>query len=142
MQRLRFLNTLYVACALLCTSIVFVVQNGYACSWHAELFDYTTQETTRFSIGATPVKMPIVRADKGVDVHCSLEQSDILSIGILKQNKVDILCRYPDDQMMTARTIAIFDIFTGETITHPVILFFSNAHKYNETLYRLYVDCQ
>jgi hypothetical protein len=65
-----------------------------------------------------------------------------VSIGILRQQKVDILCRYPDDQMITARAITIFDIFTGETVTHPVMLFFSNARKYNETLYRLYVDCQ
>jgi hypothetical protein len=41
-----------------------------------------------------------------------------------------------------AERLLMFDIFTGETITHPVILFFSNARKYNETLYRLYVACQ
>jgi len=142
MQHLRFLHTLDVACALLCASIVFVVQNGYACNWYAELLDYTTQETTQFAIDATPVKIPIVQADKGVDVHCSLDPSDVLSIGILKQQKVDILCRYPDDQMITARAITTFDLFTGDTITHPVMLFFSNVRKYNETLYRLYVDCQ
>ena len=55
MQRLRFLDTLGVACALICASIVLVVQNGYACSWHAELFDYTTQETSHFSMDETPV---------------------------------------------------------------------------------------
>jgi hypothetical protein len=55
---------------------------------------------------------------------------------------VDIVCRYPDDQMLTARAITIFDLFTGEVLTHPVTLFFSNARKYNETLYRLHVDCQ
>ena len=81
-------------------------------------------------------------ADKGVDVHCSLDPSAVLSIGILKQQKVDIVCRYPDDQMLTARAITIFDLFTGEVLTHPVTLFFSNASKYNETLYRLHVDCQ
>ncbi len=48
MHRLRFLDTLGVACALLCASHVLVVQNGYACNWHAELVDYTTQETTRY----------------------------------------------------------------------------------------------
>ena len=142
MQHLRFLHTLDVSCALLCASIVFMVQNGYACNWYAELLDYTTQETTQFAIDATPVKIPIVQADKGVDVHCSLDSSDVFSIGILKQQKVDILCRYPDDQMITARAITTFDIFTGDTITHPVMLFFSNVRKYNETLYRLYVDCQ
>jgi hypothetical protein len=88
------------------------------------------------------VKIPIVQADKGVDVHCSLDPSDVLSIGILKQQKVDVLCRYPGDQMITVRAITTFDIFTGDTITHPVMLFFSNVRKYNETLYRLYVDCQ
>ena len=142
MPRPRFLDMLGVFWALLCASTVLVNQNGYACSWQAELFDYSTQETTHFRIDATPVKIPLVQAEKGVDVHCSLEQSAVLSIGILKQNKVDILCRYLDDQMVTARAINIFDIFTGETITHPVILFFSNTRKYNETLYRLYVDCQ
>ena len=126
MQRLRLLDTLSVACTLLCASLVFVVQNGYTCSWQAELVDYTTQETTHFSIDETPVKIPIVQADKGVDVHCSLDQAEVVSIGILKQQKVDMVCRYPDDQMITARAITVFDIFTGETITHPVILFFSN----------------
>jgi hypothetical protein len=138
----RLLNTLGVACALICASIVFVVQNGYACKWQAELIDYTTQETTHFAIDETPVKIPIVQAEKGVEVHCSLDPSAVVSIGILKQQKVDILCRYPDDQMITARAITIFDIFTGDTLTHPVLLFFSNTRKYNETLYRLYVDCQ
>ena len=142
MQSLRFLNTLSVACTLLCASLVCVVHNGYACNWRAELFDYTTQETTHFSIDDTPVKISLVQEDKGVNVHCSLEQSEVLSIGILKQQKVDIVCRYPDDQMLTARAITVFDVFTGETITHPIILFFSNARKYDETLYRLYVDCK
>ena len=142
MQRLRLLNTLGVYCALLCASTLLGVQNGYACNWHAELVDYTTQETTHFPMDATPVKISLVQADKGVDVHCSLDPSEVLSIGILKQQKVDILCRYPDDQMITARAIMIFDIFTGDTITHPALLFFSNARKYNETLYRLYVNCQ
>ena len=142
MQRLRLLNTLGVFCALLCASSLLVVQNGYACNWHAELFDYTTQETTHMSMDDTPVKIPLVQADKGVDVHCSLDQAEVVSIGILKQQKVDMVCRYPDDQMITARAITVFDIFTGDTITHPVILFFSNARKYNETLYRLYVDCR
>jgi len=119
-----------------------VVQNGYACSWQAELFDYTTQETTRLAMDATPVKMPLVNMDKGVNVQCSLAPSDVLSIGILKQQKVDIVCRYPDDQMLTARALTIFDLFTGEGLTRPVTLFFSNARKYNETLYRLHVDCQ
>src|SRR5215467_14684859 len=111
MPRLRFLNTLRVACALLCTSLICVVQNGYACSWQAELVNYTTQETTHFRLDATPVKIPLVQADKGVDVHCRLEQSEDVSIGIFKQEKVDILCRYPDDQMITARAITIFDVF-------------------------------
>ena len=142
MTRLRLLNTLSVACPVLCAALVFAVQNGYACHWRAELIDYTTQATTHFSIDETPVKIPFVEADKGVDVHCSLDQSAVMSIGILKQQKGDIVCRYPDDQMVTARAITIFDIFTGATLTHPVILFFSNARKYNETLYRLYVDCQ
>ncbi len=142
MQRLRRLNTLGVGCALLCASSFLTAQNGYACSWRVELFDYTTQETPHFPMDATPVKIPLVRADKGMEVHCSLDQSEMISIGILKQQKVDILCRYPDDQMITARAITIFDIFTGDTIPHPVILFFSTAHTYNETLYRLYVDCR
>jgi hypothetical protein len=39
MQRLRLLNTLGVFYALLCASTLLVVQNGYACSWQAELID-------------------------------------------------------------------------------------------------------
>jgi hypothetical protein len=142
MSHPRLQNTLRVAYALLYASIVFMVQNGYACQWQAELIDYTTQETTQFAIDETSVKIPIVQAEKGVEVHCSLDPSDVLSIGMLKQQKVDVLCRYPDAQMLTARAITTFDIFTGDTITHPVMLFFSNVRKYNETLYRLYVDCQ
>src|SRR5262245_35480875 len=142
MPRSPFLNMLGVACVLLYASIVFIVENGYACKWQAELVDYTTQQTTDFVIEETPVKIPLVPAEKGVDVRCSLDPSDIVSIGILKQQKVDVLCPYPDDQMVTARAITTFDIFTGDTITHPVMLFFSNVRKYNETLYRLYIDCQ
>jgi hypothetical protein len=97
MPRLRFLNTLGVTCVLLYASIVFMVENGYVCKWQAELVDYTTQQTTNFAIEETPVKIPMIQADKGVDVHCSLDPYDVLSIGILKQQKVDILCRYPDD---------------------------------------------
>ena len=123
MQRLRLLNTLGVFCALLCASSLLVVQNGYACNWHAELFDYTTQETTHMSMDDTPVKIPLVQADKGVDVHCSLEPSEALSIGILKQQKVDILCRYPDDQMITARAITVFDIFQQSFSQVPVYTF-------------------
>ncbi len=78
MYRLRLLHTLAVACTLLCASLVCVVQNGYACSWQAELFDYTTQETTRLAMDATPVKMPLVNMDKGVNVQCSLAPSDVL----------------------------------------------------------------
>jgi hypothetical protein len=71
----------------------------------------------------TPVKIPLVQADKGVDVHCSLEPSEALSIGILKQQKVDILCRYPDDQMITARAITVFDIFQQSFSQVPVYTF-------------------
>ena len=140
MPRLRFLDTLGVACALLCASHLVMVQNTYAVIG-SRTRRLTTQETTHFPIDATSVKIPLVQADKGVDVHCSLDPSEVLSIGILKQNKVDIVCRYPDDQMLTARALTILDVFTGETLTHPAMLFFSNARKYNETLYRLYVDC-
>jgi hypothetical protein len=142
MQRLCFLNRLSVFCALLGICTLLTAQHGYACSWQAELINYTTQETTHLRIDATPVQMPLVQVDRGVDVHCSLAPSAMLSIGILEQHKVDIVCRYPDGQMITARAITIFDIFTGETIAHPVILFFSNARKEHETLYRLYVNCQ
>ena len=141
MPRLHVLNTLGVACPLLCASLLLVIQHGYACHWQAELIDYTTQETSHFPIDATPVKIPLVQAEKGVNVHCSLEPAAVISIGILTQQEVAILCRYPDDQMLTARAITIVDMFTGDTMTHPVLLFFSNARKYKETLYRLYVDC-
>jgi hypothetical protein len=44
--------------------------------------------------------------------------------------------------MLTARATNVFDIFTGEVVAHPAMLLFSNARKYNETLYRLKIDCQ
>jgi hypothetical protein len=62
MSHPRLQNTLRVAYALLYASIVFMVQNGYACQWQAELIDYTTQETTQFAIDETSVKIPIVQA--------------------------------------------------------------------------------
>ena len=143
MHHRRVLDTLGVFYVLMCASIVLGVSNGSACSWQAELFDYTTQETTHFRMDeTTPVKIPLVQVDKGVNVTCSIEQSPLLSLGIFQWDRVDILCRYPDDLMMTARATNVFDIFTGEVITHPVMLFFSNVRKYNETLYRLNVDCQ
>src|SRR5437016_2344749 len=98
MHRLRFLGTLAVVCALLYASIVLGVSNGSACSWDAELFDYTTKETTHFRMDeTTPVKILLVQEEKGVNVTCTIEQSALLSIGIFQWNKVDILCRYPDD---------------------------------------------
>jgi len=82
MPRLRFLDTLSVACTLLCAFTFLVVHNGYACTWQAELFDYITQETTHFPMDATPVQISIVQAEKGVDVHCRLDQAEDVSIGI------------------------------------------------------------
>jgi hypothetical protein len=63
---------------------VLLVQQTDACDWRAELFDYTTQETTHYRIDATPAKIPLVQAEKGVNVQCSLEPSDLLSLGIFQ----------------------------------------------------------
>jgi len=121
---------------------VLLVQHTDACDWRADLFDYTTQESTHYRLDTTPVQIPLVNVDKGVQVHCRIDPAGVLSIGIFQQEQVDIRCRYPDDQMMTARAITIFDIFTGESLTHPVIVFFSNAKSSDEALYRLHVACQ
>jgi hypothetical protein len=126
----------------MCVYNVLLTHNSYACKWQAELSDYSTKEIKNFNIEATSLKILLSQADKGIDVQCSLEQSDILSIGVFQRDKVDILCSYPDGQMLTTRAISIIDTFTGEKITYPVMLFFSNTQKYNETLYRLHIDCK
>ena len=142
MHRLRLLHTLGVFCALMWAYNVLVVQNGSACSWHAELFHYTTKETTHFRIDETPLTLPLVREEKGLHVTCGMQQSALLAIGTVQSNKVDILCLYPDDQMITARAITAFDGAAGTIIIHPVMLFFSQVKRYQEPLYRLIVDCQ
>jgi len=142
MHPLRVLDTLRVFCALLCASSVLVVSNGSACRWHAELFDYTTKETTHFRIDETPLTLPLVREEQGLHVTCGLQQSALLAIGTVQSHKVDILCLYPDAQMITARGITAFDGATGTIIIHPVMLFFSQVKRYQEPLYRLIVDCQ
>ncbi len=142
MHRLRLLHTLGVFCALMWAYNVLVVQHGYACSWHAELFDYTIKETTHFRIDETPLTLPLVREDKGLHVTCGMQQSALLAIGTVQSNKVDILCLYPDEQMITARAITAFDGAAGTIIIHPVMLFFSHVKRYQEPLYRLIVDCQ
>src|SRR5439155_8665101 len=90
MHPLRVLDTLRVFCALLCASSVLVVSNGSACRWHAELFDYTTKETTHFRIDETPLTLPLVREEQGLHVTCGLQQSALLAIGTVQSHKVDI----------------------------------------------------
>ena len=142
MPRLRFLNTLGVACALIGASIVFMVQNGAACSWQAELTNYSTKETTHFPMDHAPVQLPVFQVEPGVEVQCRLEHSSFLSIGIFQRTKADVRCAYPDGHILTARAIHIFDNAKGEQIIYPVMLFFSNTRRNQETLYRLYVDCK
>jgi hypothetical protein len=142
MPRLRFLNTLSVACALLCASTLLVVQHGYACSWRAALTNYRTQETTLLRLEPPSVEIPVLEVEKGIEVHCRIERSDFLSVGVFQRTKADVLCDYPDGHILTARAIHIFDNSTGEQILYPVMLFFSHTRYAHETLYRLYVDCQ
>jgi hypothetical protein len=142
MPRLRFLNTISVAYALLCASIVLGVQHGYACSWQAALTNYRTQETTLLPLEPTSVEIPVLEVDKGVEVHCRIERSDFLSVGVFQRTKADVLCDYPDGHIMTARAIHIFDNATGEHILYPIMLFFSHTRYAHETLYRLYVECK
>ena len=142
MPRLRFLPMLGVAYALLCASIVLLVQNGYACKWQAELTNYSTQETTHFQLDQAPVQLPVLHVEQGVEVQCHLEHSSFLSIGIFQRTKADVRCYYPDGHILTARAIHIFDNTKGEQIIYPVMLFFSNTRREQETLYRLYVHCQ
>jgi hypothetical protein len=133
---------LSVACALLGASIVLGVQNGYACSWQAALTNYRTQETTHFHLDPTPLKIPVLEVEKGIEVHCRIERSDVLSVGVFQRTKADVLCDYPDGHILTARAIHIFDNATGEQILYPVMLFFSNTRYAHETLYRLNVECK
>jgi hypothetical protein len=61
---------------------VLLVPQTDACDWRADLFDYTTNETTHFRRHDTSVKIPLVNVDKGVNVQCRLEPAAVLSIGI------------------------------------------------------------
>lgn len=142
MPHLRFLHTLSVACALLCASLVLGVQNGYACSWQAALTNYRTQETTPLHLEPTSVEIPVLEVEKGVAVHCRIERSDFLSVGVFQRTKADVLCDYPDGHILTARAIHLLDNSTGEQILYPVMLFFSHTRYAHETLYRLNVECK
>jgi hypothetical protein len=142
MLRLCFRNTLGVAYALLCASTLLVVPHGYACSWRAELTNYSTKDSAHFQMDQAPVPLPVLHVEKGVEVQCRIEPSSFLSIGIFQRTKADVLCYYPEGHILTARAIHIFDNAKGEQILYPVMLFFSNTRRPQETLYRLYVDCQ
>jgi len=142
MPRVRFLHTFGVVSALLCAAILLRGYSASACSWQAELTNYSTKETTHFPMDHAPVQLPVFQVEPGVEVQCRLEHSSFLSIGIFQRTKADVRCSYPDGHILTARAIHIFDNTKGEQIIYPVMLFFSNTRRSQETLYRLHVDCK
>jgi hypothetical protein len=93
---------------------VLFVQNLYACDWKAELLDVTSREIKDFEIDETPLTIPLLKPDHGVNVICVLQKEDVEKSED-EVSKVDIKCLYPDKQILHARAV------TGLNLNDPPI---------------------
>ena len=117
------------------------VQHTYACDWRAELLDTTSKEIKDFEIDETPLTIPLLKPDNGVNVICVLQKE-----GVEKSeddvSKVDIKCLYPDKQILHARAVTGLNFVTKRIITLPANLSFSSTSQGNKAVYALTVDCK
>ena len=70
----RFSVCLGVILAWHCLS----VQHTYACDWRAELLDVTSKDIKDFEIDDTPLTIPLLKPDQGVQVICVLKQENLI----------------------------------------------------------------
>src|SRR6266581_2421800 len=92
------------------------VQHTYACDWRAELLDVTSKDITEFEIDDTPLTIPLLKPESGVNVICVLQKEDVEKSED-DVSKVDIKCLYPDQQILHARAVTGFNFVTKRIIT-------------------------
>ena len=120
---------------------VLFVQNAYACDWRAELLDTTSKEIKDFAIDDTPLTIPLLKPDHGVNVICVLQKEDVEKSED-EVSQVDIKCLYPDKQILHARAVTGLNFTTKHIITLPANLAFSSTSHGNKAVYALTVDCK
>ncbi len=120
---------------------VLFVQHTYACDWRAELLDTTSKEIRDFEIDDTPLTIPLLKPDSGVNVICVLQKEDVEKSED-EVSQVDIKCLYPDKQMLHARAVTGLNFVTKRMITLPANLSFSSTTQGSKAVYALTVDCK
>ena len=120
---------------------VLCVQHTYACDWRAELLDTTSKEIKDFAIDETPLTIPLLKPDHGVNVICVLKKEDVEKSED-EVSKVDIKCLYPDKQILHARAVTGFNFATKRIMTLPANLSFSSTSQGNKAVYALTVNCK
>jgi hypothetical protein len=120
---------------------VLCVQHTYACDWKAELLDVTTREIQDLEIDETPLTIPLLKPEYGVNVICVLQKEDVEKSED-EVSKVDIKCLYPDKQILHARAVTGLNFVTKRIITLPANLAFSSTTQGNKVVYALTVDCK
>jgi len=117
------------------------VQHTYACDWRATLLDTTSNDIKDFEIDETPLTIPLLKPDSGVNVICVLQKEDVEKSED-EVSKVDIKCLYPDKQMLHARAVTGLNFVTKRIITLPANLAFSSTTQADKAVYALTVDCK
>jgi hypothetical protein len=112
-----------------------------ACDWKAELLDVTSKEIKDFAIDDTPLTIPLLKPDHGVNVICVLQKEDVEKSED-EVSKVDIKCLYPDKQILHARAVTGLNFATKRIMTLPANLSFSSTSQGNKAVYALTVDCK
>ena len=120
---------------------VWCVPQTDACDWRAELLDTTSKEIKEFEIDETPLTIPLLKPDHGVNVICVLQREDVEKSED-EVSKVDIKCLYPDKQILHARAVTGVNFATKRIITLPANLSFSSTTQGNKAVYALTVDCK
>jgi len=120
---------------------VLFVQHTYACDWRATLLDTTSKDIKDFAIDDTPLTIPLLKPDHGVNVICVLQKEDVEKSED-EVSKVDIKCLYPDKQILHARAVTGLNFVTKRIITLPANLAFSSTTQGNKAVYALTVDCK
>src|SRR5438105_12978081 len=120
---------------------VVCVQPTSSCDWRAELLDTTSKEIQGFEIDDTPLTIPLLKPDHGVNVICVLQKEDVEKSED-EVSKVDIKCLYPDKQILHARAVTGLNFVTKRMITLPANLSFSSTSQGNKAVYALTVDCK
>ena len=120
---------------------VLFVQHTYACDWRATLLDTTSNDIKDFEIDDTPLTIPLLKPDHGVNVICVLQKEDVEKSED-EVSKVDIKCLYPDKQILHARAVTGLNFVTKRMMTLPANLSFSSTSQGDKTVYALTVDCK